>query len=202
MKAYTLLILFSFFQILFCDLEGLSLSKLHEIYVKTLPYMKAFHPDFITIPFTFKFLLPKFNYLEFSANNTNFTLDEYNVLHVKFVNLQGKMTGKFKAGNIWQTGAYEDFVANLTNITYEESYNVKTTKESNGKYSFKYRKIGEGELNFKVSLNFTSSNLKNKDLYTNMATSGIKNLNFTEFRRHLSKMQVLILDNVATELSK
>ena len=203
MKAHTLLILFTFFQVLFCDLEGLSLSKIQEIYEKTLPYMKAFHPENIYIPFSFRFLLPKFNYDELGKNNTHFSLDEYNVLHVKFINLKGKMTGRFKAGNIWKTGAYQDFVANLTNITYEQSYNVKTTKEANEKYSFKYRKVGESELNFKVSLNFTSSSfISNRALYTDMATSSIKNLNFTEFRAHLGKLQGLLLDNIATELSK
>ena len=116
MKAYTLLILFTFFQVLFCDLEGLSRSKIHEIYVKSLPYLKAFHPENIKIPTTWKYSNLKFNYDELTNNSTNFTYDEFNVLHVKFANLQAKLNGTFRTGSFWNPNN-KDFTAILNNIT-------------------------------------------------------------------------------------
>jgi hypothetical protein len=200
MRAYTLLILFSFFQVLFCALEGLSLSKLHEVYVKSLPYMKAFKPESFNIPSTFRFKNLKFNYADLTNNSTNFTFDEFNVLHVKF-NLKAKMTGQYKTGTFFKSEGLYDFTANFTNITYEQLFNVITTKQNDGKYVFKYKKIGSSELSFKSHLNFTST-FRNKEFYTSMASSSIKNLNYTEFSSHLSKLQTLVLDNVANELLK
>ena len=67
---------------------------------------------------------------------------------------------------------------------------------------FKYKKIGETDLTFKVqSFNYTSD-FSNKELYLSMGKSGIRNLNFREFRYFLSKIQTLVLDHVAAELSK
>ena len=201
MRASTLLILFSFFQVLFCDLEGLSLSKIQEIYAKSLPYMKAFKPESIIIPSTFRFKNLKFNYVDLSNNNANFTFDEFNVLHVKFVNLQAKMTGQYKAGSWLKVGNVYDFEANFANITYEQSFNVITNKQADGKYAFKYKKIGAGEVKFQVNATFTT-NFANKDFYLTTLKSNIKNLNFKEFTSHLDKLQTLLLDNVANELLK
>jgi hypothetical protein len=201
MRVYTLFILFSFFQILFCDLEGLSISKLNEIYVKSLPYMKAFHPEEIKVPTNFKYLRLKFNYDELTKNNTNFTYDEFNVLHVKFVNLQAKLNGSYRIGNFWDFN-YQNFTAILDNITYEQSFNVVINKQQNGTKTFKYKKIGETEISFKVkSFNFTADFSK-KELYLSTGKSGIRNLNFKEFRTILSRMQTLLLDQVAIELAK
>ena len=201
MRAYTLLILFTFFQVLFCDLEGLSRSQLHEFYVKSLPYIKAFHPESIKIPTTWKYSNLKFNYDELTSNSTNFTYDEFNVLHVKFANLQAKLNGTFRTGSIWNPNN-KDFTATLNNITYEQSFNVAITKEQNGTKTFKYKKVGETDLTFKVqSFNYTSD-FSNKELYLDMGKSGIRNLNFREFRYFLSKIQTLVLDHVAAELSK
>ena len=201
MRAYTLLIVFTFFQVLFCDLDGLSSSKLQEIYVKSLPYIKAFHPENIYVPSTWKYTGLKFNYKELANNNTNFTFDEFNVLHVKFVNLQAKLNGTYRIGRIWNA-EYRNFNATLDNITYGQSFNVLVTKNQNGTKTFKYKKIGEAELSFKVkSFNFTSD-FSNKNLYLDVAKSGLKNLNLKEFSSNLSKMIKLILDHVQTELSK
>ena len=201
MRAYTLLILFSFFQVLFCDLEGLSISKLQEIYVKSLPYMKAFKPESIFIPSSFRLRNLKFNYVDLSNNNANFTFDEFNVLHVKFVNLKAKLNGQYRSGNYYKTGGTYNFEANLTNITYEQSFNVITTKQTDGKYAFKYKKISAGEIKFKVNLNFTSDFI-NKEFHTTVVRSNLNNLNYNEFTSHLSKLQTLLLDNVANELLK
>ena len=201
MKAYTLLILFSFFQVLFCDLDGLTRSQLHDIYVKSLPYLKAFHPESITIPSSWKYMNLKFNYNELTNNSTDFKFDEFNVLHVKFVNLQAKLNGTYRTGSFW-TPNYRDFVSVLNNITYEQTFNVLVNKNPNGTKTFKYKKVGETELSFKIkSFNFTSD-FSNKELHVNTGKSGLRNLNFKEFRSYLSKMLTLLLDRVQTELSK
>ena len=145
MRASTLLILFSFFQVLFCDLDGLTRSQLHDIYVKSLPYLKAFHPESITIPSSWKYMNLKFNYNELTNNSTDFKFDEFNVLHVKFVNLQAKLNGTYRTGSFW-TPNYRDFVSVLNNITYEQTFNVLVNKNPNGTKTFKYKKVGVGHL--------------------------------------------------------
>ena len=120
---------------------------------------------------------------------------------MKFANLQAKLNGTFRTWSFWNPNN-KDFTAILNNITYEQSFNVAVTKEQNGTKTFKYKKIGETELSYKVqSFNFTSD-FSNKELYLSMGKSGIRNLNFKEFRYLLSKIQTIILDYVATELSK
>jgi len=201
MRAYTLLIVFTIFQVLFCDLDGLSRNQLHEIYVKSLPYLKAFHPESIYVPPNWRFSGLKFNYKELTNNSTNFTFDEFNVLHVKFANLQANLNGTYRIGKFWNSD-YRNFNATLDNITYGQSFNVLVNKHQNGTKTFKYKKVGESELSFKVkSFNFTSD-FSNKNLYLDVAKNGIKNLNFKELSSHLSKMLTLILDRVQTELSK
>ena len=201
MRASTLLILFSFFQVLFCALEGLSLSKIQEIYVKSLPYMKAFKPENIYIIPSYKFKNLKFNYADLSNNNANFTFDDFNVLHMKFVNLKAKMTGQYKTGPWVKVGNTYNFEANFTNITYEQLFNVITNKQADGKYAFRYKKIGVGEIKFQVNSSFTSD-FRNKDFFTSTLRSNIKNLNYKEFTSHLDKLQTLLLDNIANELLK
>lgn len=202
MKAYTLLILFSFIQVLFCDIEGLSVSKIREVFEKSLPYIKAFKPENIYIPETSRFTSLKFNYDDLTVSNTNFTIDEFNILHIKFLGLNGKISGKYQAFNFIKYGSKYDFSANLNNITFEQEFNVITSKQADGKYTLKYKKSGEAGLSFKVN-NFTfTSTVPSSSLYYNIAANNLKNLNYNEFSAHLGKLSELILNNVATEIAK
>ena len=204
MKAYTLLILFTFFQALFCAIEGLNATKLHDLYVKSLPYLKTFHNSSFVIPNNVRYhnVTLKFTHLE--KNNTIFKLDDMNNLHVKFVHLKAKLSGQFKYNRALKASPYSKFNATLSNITFEQQFTVSMTKDKTGKHIFKYKKISQGHLTFKVQkLNFTNyKDAKTKDLAIKAASGSIKNLNFKNFLNHLVKLQTVILDEFAKQLKK
>ena len=204
MKVYTLLILFSFFKILLCDIEGLIINKLNNIFAKSLPYLKVFHPESFTIRSTSMLLgSSKFQYDEINKNNIIFKLDEFNGLHVKFVHLKATMSGLYRTDTVRNLSPYKKFKANLNDITYEQTYKIITTKQPNGKYSFKYTKIGESDLSFNVEkFDIPDYDGKKLDLLVKMASSSLKSLNYNAFKLHLNKLQNLILDLVASELQK
>ena len=204
MKAYTLLILFSFFQVLFCAIEGLNSTRLHDFYVKSLPYLKTFQNTTFKVPKSVRYnkVLLKLSPLE--KNNTQFTIDDMNILHVKFVHLSAKVSGQFKYKVSLKNSPYSKFNATLNNITFEQQFSVTMTKEKNGKYTFKHKRIGTSPLTFKVQkLNFTDyKDDKTKDLAVKAATGNLKNLNFKNLAAHLAKLQNVLLDEFAKELQK
>ena len=204
MKAYTLLILFSFFQVLFCAIEGLNATKLHDVYVKSLPYLKTFHNTSFTVPKTVRYNKVSLKLTPFEKNNTKFTLDDMNILHVKFVHLHAKVAGQFKYKVSLKNSPFNKFNATLTNITFEQQFLVNMTKEKDGKYTFKYKKTGQSPLTFKVQkLTFTDyKDAKTKELAVKAATGNLKNLNFKNLAAHLSKLQTVLLDEFAKELQK
>lgn len=204
MKAYTLLILFSFFQVLFCAIEGVTISKLNDAFTKSVPYMKAFHKGSFSIPSNLKFLGVTLNLKELTNKNVNFTIDEFDVLHIKFVNLRANMTGQYKFKNLWKkVDAYQTFKANLTNITFEQSFTLATVKNANGTYTLKYKEIGQNGLTFKVkNLSFVYIAESDRALAVKTATSSLKSLNFKSLSLYLIKLQKLILDTVREDLKK
>ena len=204
MKAYTLLILLTVFQVIFCKIEGVTISKLHDAFVKSVPYMKAFHEGAFSIPKNPKFLDVKLNLVELNKNNTNFTIDEFDVLHIKFVNLKAKMTGQYQTKLVFRRPTeYQTFRANLTNITFEQSFTLVTTKQANGTYTLKYKTIGSNDLTFKVKdFDFIYYGEKNKAMAVKAASAGLKNLNYKGLKLYLIKLQKLILDTLASELNK
>ena len=204
MKAYTLLILFSFFQVLFCAIEGLNVTKLHDVYVKYLPHLKTFQNTSFTVPRNVRYNKVSLKLTPFEKNNTKFTLDDMNILHVKFVHLHAKVAGQFKYKVSLKNSPFNKFNATLTNITFEQQFLVNMTKEKDGKYTFKYKKTGQSPLTFKVQkLNFTDfKDAKTKDLAVKAATGNFKNLNFKNLIAHLSKLQNVLLDEFAKELKK
>ena len=204
MKAYSLLILFSFFQVLFCAIEGLNSTKLHDFYVKSLPYLKTFHNTSFTVPKNARFNKVSLKLSPLEKNNTQFTIDNMNILHVKFVHLKAKVTGQFKYKITMKNTPYNKFNATLSNITFEQQYFVNMTKGKNGKYTFKYKKTGQSPLTFKVQkLAFTDfKDAKTKDLAVKTATGNLKNLNFKNLVGHLAKLQKVLLDEFAKQLQK
>ena len=204
MKAYTLLILFSFFQVLFCAIEGFNVTKLNDVYVKSLPYLKTFVNSSFPIPKNIRYNKVSLKLSPLEKNNTKFTIDNLDILHVKFVHLKAKMAGQFKYNRVLKTSPYYKFNASLTNISFEQQFSVNMTKGKNGKYTIKYKKVGQSEINFKVQkLNFTDyKDAKTKDLAVKAASGSIKNLNFKTLVSHLSKIQTVILQEFAKELKK
>ena len=204
MKAYTLLILFSFFQVLFCAIEGINATKLHDVYVKSLPYLKTFVNSSFPIPKNVRYNKVSLKLSPLEKNNTKFTVGDLNILHVKFVHLNAKVAGQFKYKLSLKNSPYNKFNATLTNITFEQQFLVNMTKGKNGKYTFKYKKTGQSPLTFKVQkLTFTDyKDAKTKELAVKAATGNLKNLNFKNLAAHLSNLHTVLLDEFAKELQK
>ena len=204
MKAYTLLILFTFFQVLFCKIEGITINKFHDAFVKSVPYMKAFHEGAFAIPSNPRFLNVKLELAQLNKNNTNFTIDEFDVLHIKFVNLKAKVTGQYRTKLTWRHGGeYQTFKANLTNITFEQTFSLATTKQANGTYTLKYKAIGENGLSLKVkNFDFIYYGEKDKGLAVKAGSAGLKTLNYNGLKSYLIKLQTIILDAVVADLRK
>jgi len=206
MKAYTLLILLAVFQVLFCKIEGLTEAKLQEAFTKAQPFIKTFQQQSFPIPKNTRFNKVSLQVGVLNKNNTKFKIDEHNILHVSFVNLNAKMTGQFKYNQALKSSPFASFTANLTNMTYTEQYMVNVTKAKTGKSVFKFKKMGQNHLDFKVKKvefsNFKEEKKGTKTLAVKAASAGIKNLNYKGFLGHLHKILNLILDTFAKEAQK
>jgi len=96
MKAYFLLILICLLDILICDKVGINQKSLAEAFNTSLPFIKSFHPE----PFQLSgstLSSARLSYTELTTKNIEFRFDEYGLLHLKFVNLKGQVSGTFSA---------------------------------------------------------------------------------------------------------
>lgn len=204
MKAYTLLILFSVFQVLFCAIEGLNATKLHDFYVKKLPYLKTLQNASYVIPKSVRYNKVSLKLNPLDKNNTKFVIDDLNVIHVKFTGLNAKLSGQFKYNRALKNSSFNKFNATLTNLTLEQQFLVNVTKAKNGKKTFRFKKSGQTPLTFKVQkVEFVDfKDAKTKPLAVKAAAGSIKNLNFKNIAHQLGKLQLLILNEFAKEAQK
>ena len=204
MKAYTLLILFSVFQVLFCAIEGLNATKLHDFYVKKLPYLKTLQNASYVIPKSVRYNKVSLKLNPLDKNNTKFVIDDLNVIHVKFTGLNAKLSGQFKYNRALKNSSFNKFNATLTNLTLEQQFLVNVTKAKNGKKTFRFKKSGQTPLTFKVQkVEFVDfKDAKTKPLAVKAAAGSIKNLNFKNVAHQLGKLQLLILNEFAKEAQK
>lgn len=204
MKAYTLLVLFSVFQVLFCAIEGLNATKLHDFYDKKLPYLKAFQNKSYIIPKSVRYNKVSLKINPLDKNNTKFDIDNFDVVHVKFVGLNAKLTGQFKYNRALKNSSYNKFNATLTNLTFEQTFMVNVTKAKDGKKTLNFKKIGHSPFTFKVQkvefIDFKDA--KTKELAVKSAAGSIKNLNFKGVIAQLGKLQQTILNEFAKEAKK
>ncbi len=204
MKAYTLLVLFSVFQVLFCAIEGLNATKLHDFYVKKLPYLKTLQNASYVIPKSVRYNKVSLKLNPLDKNNTKFVIDDLNVIHVKFTGLNAKLSGQFKYNRALKNSSFNKFNATLTNLTLEQQFLVNVTKAKNGKKTFRFKKSGQTPLTFKVQkVEFVDfKDAKTKPLAVKAAAGSIKNLNFKNVAHQLGKLQLLILNEFAKEAQK
>jgi len=204
MKAYTLLVLFSVFQVLFCAIEGLNATKLHDFYVKKLPYLKTLQNASYVIPKSVRYNKVSLKLNPLDKNNTKFVIDDLNVIHVKFTGLNAKLSGQFKYNRALKNSSFNKFNATLTNLTLEQQFLVNVTKAKNGKKTFRFKKSGQTPLTFKVQkVEFVDfKDAKTKPLAVKAAAGSIKNLNFKNVAHQLGKLQLLILNEFSKEAQK
>ena len=216
-----------------------------EAFNTSLPFIKSFHPA----PFQLSgstLRSASLSYTELTSKNIEFKFDEYGLLHLKFVNLKGKVSGSFSASlrpiipvprtikpNKKPLSFHETvtapakslntlekvnnkiikptilpkippyfrllntYTADLSNIAWEETYAMESTKKADGKYDVKFKSMTESSISYNI-FRVTVSRKSKED--ENMVKLQIKNLNFTPLKNHLKKISGLILETLKNRL--
>ena len=148
------------------------------------------------------------SYTELNSNNIQFRFDEFGLLHLKFLNIKGQVTGTTSTKHTsYITNVsgkkripftfYTSFTAELNNINWEETYAVESTKKADGKYDVKFKSMNESP----ISYNIFRINIRNASKEEETITKiQINKLNFTPFKAHLKKISGLILETLQNRL--
>jgi len=201
MKVYSIFIILCIFQILICDNEGVNEQSLQEAFKTSLPYIKSFHPKYISLTDSVLNSL-QLSYKELTSSNVQFKFDDMGLLHIKFVNLEAKIRGNTmtqKSKKLYWMKVLAPFIAELSNIGWEETYSVKSKKMADGKYDIKIKSITESPISYKIFKFTMYDGTDEEQIKTKVQ---IKNLNFTPFKNYLKKISGAILDNLQKKLNK
>ena len=201
MKVYSMLIVLCFFQVLICDNEGITEQSLQEAFKTSLPYIKSFHPKYISLTDSILNSL-QLSYTELTSSNVQFKFDDMGLLHIKFVNLKGKIRGNTmtqKSKKLHWMKILAPFIAELSNIGWEETYSVKSKKNADGKYDVRIKSITETPISYNIFKFTMYDGTDEEQIRTKVQ---IKNLNFTPFKNYLKKISGAILDNLQKKLNK
>jgi hypothetical protein len=198
MKVFSVLVAFVLLQAIMCEVEGVTVLKLQKAFNDSLPYLKAFNPKRIKLAASNKFSRLYLNFTNFTHHNIEFKYDEFNILHVKFVNLKPVLTGSYLAKKGFKS-VYANFQAQLNKVTWATSFSVKVDLLRTGKKELKYKMYGDGDFSFNVE-RFTLKHYTEKDSAFKNAKAELKNLNFKDFKEFLRKSVVLTLDTLKKEL--
>ena len=134
---------------------------------------------------------------EINSENIELKVDEYGLLHIKFVNLKGQLYGNVfsytskSGGNTEPLIVYALYVAELSNISWEETYDVESTQNSDGKYEIQYKKGVESLISYDI---FRFTILKGSKGNENKDNIKLKNLNFSILKAYLKEISGLILE--------
>ena len=128
MKVYSIFTIFLLIQTLICNIPDVIWPSLENAFASSLPLIKSFHPE----PFSLSgssLREAKFSFTELRSNNVKFKLDEFNLLHLQFVNIKGQLKGTtsnkhtsyFDGKSDIKTSflIYDSFKAELDNISFE-----------------------------------------------------------------------------------
>ena len=189
MKIYSLLILLCILKTLICDKEDELLLELKDALKISLPYIKSFRPESLTLAIN-----ANFSYTELNSNNIQFKFDEYGLLHIKFVNISGQVKAKdipYKTANLFARLAYTNYTVELNNINWEQTYAVSWTKTNSGKYDVKFKNMTESSISFKVIRVTLQKETKGKKFAVEYK---IKKLDYTPLKSYLKKISGLIIE--------
>ena len=205
MKVYSIFIIFCFIQTLICDKPGVTQQSLQDAFTTSLPFIKSFHPE----PFSLSgssLKTARLSYTELNSNNIQFRFDEFGLLHLKFLNIKGQVTGTTSTKqNISILNSkiripftfYTSFTAELNNINWEETYVVESTKKDDGKYDVKFKSMNESPIAYNIFRVSIKNGFKEEENSTKIQ---IYKLNFTPFKAHLKKISGLILETLQNSL--
>ena len=199
MKAFQILVVLCIFQILICEKPGVNQESLQAAFTTSLPFIKSFHPSPFSLSGATSLSGVKISYTEINTKNIQFRFDEYGLLHLKFVNLKCGLTGSFSlgTGKGIRFNTFKSFSAKLSNVSWDETYAVESTKRVDGKYDVKFKSMAESSLTFNVN-RLVISNASADQII--QAKNQINRLNYTPFKNHLKKISGLILETLKNRL--
>ena len=189
MKIYSLLILLCILKTLICDKEDELLLELKDALKISLPYIKSFRPESLTLAIN-----ANFSHTDLNSNNIQFKFDEFGLLHIKFVNITGQVKAKdipYKTANLFARLAYTNYTVELNNINWEQTYAVSWTKTNSGKYDVKFKNMTESSISFKVIRVTLQKETKGKKFAVEYK---IKKLDYTPLKSYLKKISGLIIE--------
>ncbi len=199
MKVYSFVLLFCFLQTLICDKEGINQKTLQEALDMSLPFIKSFHPS----PFLLrgsKSITSMMSLTKLDSHNFQFNFDEYGLLHLKFVNIKGQLKGSSyirTSKGIFGIKVVSSYTADLSNISWEETYAIESTKKSDGKYDIKFKSMTESSVSYNL-FRLTMKNSSNEDEIK--IKLEIKKLDFSQLKNHLKKISGLVLETLKNKL--
>jgi len=199
MKIFQILFVLCIFQILICEKPGVNQESLQAAFNTSLPFIKSFHPSPFSLNGATLLSRVRISYTEINKQNIQFRFDEYGLLHLKFVNLKCGLTGSFSLGKAkgFRFNTFKSFSAELSNVSWDETYAVESTKRADGKYDVKFKSMAESSLTFNV-FRLVISNASADQII--QAKNQINRLNYTPFKNHLKKISGLILETLQNRL--
>ena len=201
MKVYSLLILLCFLETLICDVEGLNSTLFHKTFNNSIQYLKAFHPDPFYVVLKSSNILSnlRLGYADLNSKNVEFKLDEFGMLHVKYINLKLNLKGQYPSTYRRYYKFYSSFTAELANGNMEQIYGIKYQKLENGKNDIKFGHISDSEVLFS-GIKLISSKIVSGSNTEKSLKSLIANLDFTPLKLHLQKVTNVVLDKISSNL--
>ena len=203
MRTLTILVTFCLLQALMCVSLEVTEEGLKKAVAESVPFLKVFHQESLKIDNKDSLSNLVLKYPVLNSGNVQFKLDDFGLLHIKYVNLKLTLTGKNKA-RIYAFSFLSDFSAELTNFSWEQIYAVKVSDLGNGKVDLKKTKTSEGAINFNIN-KLTTKNINKKYSAKDVETiikNQIKQINLEPLKAQLRRVTELIFETLQSDLNK
>jgi len=202
MKVFSLIVTFCLLQVLMCVSMEVNEQTLKNAASKSLPFVKVFHQDTLTIENKGLLHGITIHYPVLTIGNMQFKFDEFGLLHIKYLNLRLQIFGRNRV-NLARFNFESRFNAELNNFNWEQIFAVKLLDIGNGKVEIKYTKTSESEVSFNISkFNVKAESKFNIKDMDNTIKSQIKELNFNPLKEQLRKITQLIFDTLQNEFNQ
>ena len=202
MKVFSLIVTFCLLQVLMCVSMEVNEQTLKNAASKSLPFVKVFHQDTLTIENKGLLHGITIHYPVLTIGNMQFKFDEFGLLHIKYLNLRLQIFGRNRV-NLARFNFESRFNAELNNFNWEQIFAVKLLDVGNGKVEIKYTKTSESEVSFNISkFNVKAESKFNIKDMDNTIKSQIKELNFNPLKEQLRKITQLIFDTLQNEFNQ
>ena len=191
-----LLIICCLLQALICSTDGVNEQSLIDAANKTLKYAKAYHEGYINLEDKTPFVNLKFNYSALTPENIQFRFDEFKLLHIKFVNIKGILSGKYQYKKYYLFTVNSEFNAHLYNVSWEQTFAVSQNVLEDGKIDIKFKSTEQSKVTFNIF------RLTSEQKYNDAIKNGLLTLEYKSLRNQLNKISNLIFETLQSDLNR